>query len=231
MRISLNWLNDYVNISDLPVEQISQAFTDIGLEVEGLEKLATFVGDVVVGKILTAIKHPNADTLRCCTVDAGEAEPLAIVCGAPNARVGIKVVVAKVGSTLPGDFKIKKSKIRGETSCGMLCSSEELKLGSDSDGIIELPDSYPIGASVAKLMGIEDTILELNVTPNRPDCLGYIGLARDLAARLKRPLKALIPTGANIDKGLKTAAQIEIKIEDVDACLRFVAPDILSCRT
>lgn len=223
MRISLNWLNEYVNISDLKDEDVSAAFTDIGLEVEGMEKKSAFQGDVVVGKVLSAVKHPNADTLRCCKVDAGEAEPLDIVCGAPNAREGIKVVVAKVGSTLPGDFKIKKSKIRGETSCGMLCSAEELQIGKDADGIIELPESYPIGAPVAKLMGIEDTLLDLNVTPNRADCLGYIGLARDLSARLRRPLKALPHEPGARDKGLHSKTHVEVKITDPNACQRFVA--------
>ena len=128
MRVSLNWLNEYVDIADLPPSEVAQALTAIGLEVEATEFQSAFTEEVVVGVILEAIKHPNADSLQVCTVDIGETERLSIVCGAPNARQGLHVAVAKVGATLPGDFKIKKSKIRGETSCGMLCSESELGL-------------------------------------------------------------------------------------------------------
>ena len=111
MQVSLNWLNEYVDLQGLKPEDIGAAFTAIGLEVEGIDKQSAFTGDVLVGKVLTASRHPNADTLQLCTVDVGKEAPLNIVCGAPNARVGLHVVVATVGATLPGDFKIKKSKI------------------------------------------------------------------------------------------------------------------------
>src|SRR5688500_4320467 len=124
MLVSLNWLNDYVDVKDLTPEAVATALTDIGLEVEAITKATSVPPEVIVGKVLTAVKHPNADTLRVCTVDVGQGEPLGIVCGAPNARPGIKVAVATVGAVLPGNFKIKKSKIRGEESSGMLCSEK-----------------------------------------------------------------------------------------------------------
>ncbi len=223
MQISLNWLNDYVDLTGLKTEEVSAAFTSIGLEIEGTEAKAAFSSDVVVGKVLSAVKHPNADTLRCCKVDVGDgAEPLEIVCGAPNAREGLFVAVAKVGAVLPGDFKIKKSKIRGENSSGMLCSADELGISKDAEGIIELKDGSPLGVSVGKLLGLEDAILTVNVTPNRADCLGYIGLARDLAAKLKRPLKE--PKSApKKSETLTTATQVEVRVADSELCPRFVA--------
>lgn len=221
MRISLNWLNEYVDIADLAPSDVAQALTSIGLEVEGMESRTPFTEDVVVGVILEAVKHPNADTLRLCTVDIGEAEKLPIVCGAPNARQGLHVAVAKVGAALPGDFKIKKSKIRGETSCGMLCSESELGLSAESDGIIELTPGLALGTSVARGLGLSDTILTLNVTPNRGDALGHVGVARDLAAKLKRQLRLGIGP-LKTDPALSTEARLKIKIEDAQACARFV---------
>ena len=233
MQISLNWLNDYVDIKDLPAATVAQAFTDVGLEIEGMTQQAAFSSDVVVGKILTAEKHPNADALRCCTVDVGAKSPegpLAIVCGAPNARPGIFVAVAMVGAVLPGDFKIKKSKIRGENSNGMLCSGKELGLTEDSDGIIELTaaEGETLGLPVGKVLGTEDTVLTVNVTPNRGDCLGYLGLARDLAAKLKRPLKDFQASGSGKatlkpKADVTTKGHVRVEIEDDLLCPRFVA--------
>lgn len=229
MKITLSWLNDYVDVSDLTPAQVAQAFTDIGLEIEGMKSLASVSPEVVVGKVVTAEKHPNADTLRVCKVDIGAGEPLDIVCGAPNARAGIHVCVATVGAVLPGDFKIKKSKIRGETSNGMLCSGQELGLSSDHDGIIELKEptgGFKLGLGVGKMLGLDDTILEVNVTPNRGDCLGYLGLARDLAAKLKRPLKS--PLDVHADRPARsrdtaTEGSVAVRIADPDLCPRFVA--------
>ncbi|RZA15366.1 MAG: phenylalanine--tRNA ligase subunit beta, partial [Proteobacteria bacterium] len=149
MQVSWRWLNEYIDLKDITVEQLSKTLTSIGLEVEGIDEKKPLKGDVVVGKILKAEQHPNADKLRVCQVDVGDKEPLTIVCGAHNARAGIKVAVAKVGSELPGDFKIKESKIRGEKSVGMLCSGAELQLSSNSDGIIELPENLSLGSSIA----------------------------------------------------------------------------------
>lgn len=222
MRVSLNWLNDYVDVADLQPSEVAQALTAIGLEVEGIEVQSAFTDEVVVGVILEAVKHPNADTLQVCTVDIGAPERLTIVCGAPNARQGLHVAVAQVGATLPGDFKIKKSKIRGETSCGMLCSESELGLSAESEGILELKQGLPLGASVARCLGLSDTILTLNVTPNRGDALGHIGVARDLSAKLKRSLRlSLAPM--TTDSTLSTAEHLKVSIEDPQTCPRFVA--------
>ena len=223
MLVSLNWLNEYVNIVDLTPEQVASALTSLGLEVEGVEKQSQVGPEVVVGQVTTAVPHPNADSLRVCTVVVGAAEPLQIVCGAPNARAGIKVAVAQIGAVLPGDLKIKKSKIRGETSCGMLCSEQELGLGSGHDGIIELPEEAAVGTPVARALGLGDTVLDVSVTPNRPDWLGLIGIARDLAAKLQRPLRLPDLSSVPRQSALRTAAHAQVRVEDPEVCPRFVA--------
>lgn len=222
MLVSLSWLNDYVDVADKTPAELAAILTDLGLEVESIQGGATIPPEVVVGKVLTAVKHPNADALRLCTVDVGAGTPLNIVCGAANAREGILVVVAQVGAVLPGDFKIKKSKIRGETSEGMLCSMQELGMAEESEGILELPGSPRIGSSAAKALGLEEIVLELGVTPNRADCLGLLGVARDLAAKLKRPLKEPEMTTAR-DGGTQTEGRIAVKVADPALCARFVA--------
>lgn len=226
MQISLNWLKDYINLDGISVEQISATLTDIGLEVEAIQKSAAFGDTVVIGKIIDAVKHPNADTLKVCKVDIGKPELLQIVCGAPNARVGLDACVALVGTTLPGDFKIKEAKIRGEESFGMMCSAKELGLGDGHDGIIELQTNYKPGTAVIKALGLDDVILTLNVTPNRADCLGHIGVARDLSARLGKPLKmpsAIIKSPSGSSKAIK----VDIK---TDRCGRFAALAIKNIR-
>lgn len=222
MRVSINWLRELVDLDGLSEDSIAQTLTSIGLEVEAIEQQKAFTDDVVVGRILTAVKHPNADSLRLTTVDIGDGEPLAIVCGAPNAREGICVAVAKVGASLPGDFKIKKSKIRGETSSGMLCSEEELGIGKSDGGIMELKADLPLGSSVAQALGMSDAVLTLNVTPNRADCLGHLGVARDLAAKLGRTLTTPQPALLT-DASLSSEGPIDVKIDDAEATLRFVA--------
>ncbi len=225
MKISLNWLNDYIDITDLSEQQLAATLTGIGLEVEAIDKIEPVQGQVVVGQIMTAEKHPNADSLQVCQVDIGSGTPLNIVCGAPNARAGIRVAVATVGSCLPGDFKIKATKIRGTPSEGMLCSEKELGLSEEHAGIIELPATHALGAAITGIYGFNDTVFTLNVTPNRADCLGYLGVARDLAAKLQRPLKA------NSEwRGFRTAAvsnskTIDIHIDDA-GCGRFCAMPI-----
>ncbi len=223
MQISLNWLNDYVPIRDLSPKQVADALTSIGLEVEAMTDASALQGAVVVGKVLEAQKHPNADSLRVCRVDVGKGEPLRIVCGAPNAREGIIVAVATVGAVLPGDFKIKASKIRGEPSEGMMCSERELGLSDNHAQIIEMASGTPIGSSVADLYQLNDTVLTLNVTPNRSDCFGYLGVARDLAAKLGRPLQTpAIPQSA-FSQALKTESAARIVIEHEEDSARFCA--------
>jgi phenylalanyl-tRNA synthetase beta chain len=228
MNVSINWLKDYLDLNGLTVEKISETLTDIGLEVEATAKLAKFGESVVAGRISAIRPHPNADNLRICTVDIGQDTPLQIVCGAANAREGISVCVATVGSILPGDFKIKPAKIRGEESFGMLCSSKELGLGEGNDGIMELSSEPKPGSPIIKILGLDDTTLTLNVTPNRADCLGHIGVARDLSARLLRPLN--LPKCSPKTTQLTWSKDIKIDLQ-TNRCSRFVAMAIDDVQT
>ena len=192
MKISYNWIRQYINI-ELPPEQVSDILTNIGLEVEGVETFQSVKGGldgVVIGEVLMCNKHPNADKLTVTTVDIGEDETLQIICGAPNVKAGQKVPVAKVGSTLyPTEegFTIKKAKIRGELSQGMICAEDELGLGTSHDGIMVLDPKTKIGTEAADYFKIEtDTIFEIGLTPNRIDAASHLGVARDLAAFLNQ---------------------------------------------
>ncbi len=192
MKISYNWLKEYLPI-DLAPTQVGEILTGTGLEVEGIEKVEQVEGGlagIVVGLVKTAEQHPNADRLRVTTVDVGGEEDLPIVCGAPNVAAGQKVVVATVGSTLyptSGEsFKIKKSKIRGEVSMGMICAEDEIGLGTDHDGIIVLPETATIGQAAKEVFDLkEDYIFEIGLTPNRSDATNHVGVAKDLAAALQ----------------------------------------------
>jgi phenylalanyl-tRNA synthetase beta chain len=223
MRVSLKWLNEYIDLSGWSADHIADVLTELGLEVESIEKVSPIGDSVVVGKIVSANPHPNADTLRVCKVDVGAKEPLDIVCGAPNARADIHVVVATVGSVLPGDFKIKPTKIRGETSNGMMASAQELGISNDHEGIIELPGAPKLGSPASIALGLEDHILTLKITPNRADCFGYVGLARDISAKTRRNLKlpAVLPENKR-EGSLLTADHCSIAI-DTKGCGRFVA--------
>ena len=181
MKFTLDWLKQHLD-TDASVAVIAEKLTDIGLEIEGLTDRAAALADIRVAHIEEAGQHPDADRLKLCRVNTGE-KIIQVVCGAPNARTGIKVALAQPGAIIPIDgSKLKPGKIRGVESQGMMCSSRELCLGDDHDGIIELPDDAPIGAPVAGILGADDTIFEIGLTPNRPDCTGVRGIARDLAA-------------------------------------------------
>ena len=177
MKVSLKWLSEYV---DVPAD--TKAFCDrldlTGTGVEAVERTGAALDGVVVGHVLTCEPHPDSDHMHVVTVDVGAEEPVQIVCGAPNIAADIKVPVALVGAVLPGDFKIKKSKLRGVVSCGMCCSKRELGLGQDHSGIWVLPDDAPVGRPMADFMGAGDTVLDLEITPNRPDCLSMVGIDR-----------------------------------------------------
>ena len=181
MRVTYNWLKDFLKTTATPAE-IAAAFNRIGHEVEAVTETGGSFDNLVVGDVLATKKHPNADKLNLCTVDVGEDEARQIVCGAPNVREGLKVAVALEGAVLPGDFVIKKSKIRGETSRGMICSVKELGLGEDADGIWELDTSAGAGTPLDDTLPEGDTIFDLGLTPNRGDAFNVLGLARDLAA-------------------------------------------------
>lgn len=181
MLISLNWLSDHLDLNGLSVEDLSRLLTFAGVEVEGIEHKGVSSDRVVVAQILESAPHPDADKLSVCRVDGGQGGPLQIVCGAKNFKVGDKVPLALEGAVLPGDFKIKKGKLRGVESQGMMCSGKELGLGDDHAGLLILPEDAPVGKPLGEYLG-SDTLVEIEVTPNRPDLLSHFGLARELSA-------------------------------------------------
>jgi phenylalanyl-tRNA synthetase beta chain len=181
MKFSLSWLRQYLE-TDKSVEELSISMTAIGLEVESIEDPAVKLAPFHIAHVIEAKQHPNADKLRLCIVDTGEGH-MQVVCGAPNARTGLKGVFAPSGSTIPGTgSKLKPTKIRGVESNGMLCSEREMGLSDDHEGIIDLPEDAPIGQPFATYMGLDDPLFDIAITPNRADCLGVSGIARDLAA-------------------------------------------------
>ncbi len=218
MLISLDWLKQYVDIKE-DIKNLENTLTMIGQEVEAIEIQGEGLENIVVGQIVEYGKHPESDKLSLLKVEAGEEETLQIVCGATNHKNGDKVVVAKIGAVLPGDFKIKKAKVRGVESCGMLCSEVELGIGEDGDGIMILPEDAPVGESFKKYRGLDDVIFELEITPNRPDCLSHIGIAREVAAYYKRKVKY---PKYQMDEVIENASNyIHVDIEDKDRCKRY----------
>ena len=179
MRVSVNWLNEWLDVVP-PPRELADRLTMAGLEIEAVEPAAPPLPGVVVGEILERTKHPNADTLSVCTVDAG-GEQLQVVCGAPNARAGMKAPLAMVGARLPDGTEIRRAQLRGVESAGMLCSSRELGLSDEAEGLMVLPAEFPTGASLVQALSLDDTILEVNLTPNRGDCMGIAGIAREAA--------------------------------------------------
>ena len=233
MKISYDWLKEYININ-LPVEELSEILTNIGLEVEGIETFETIKGGlkgVVIGEVLTCEKHPNADKLSKTTVNVGGETPLDIVCGAPNVAAGQKVLVATVGTTLySGDesFTIKKAKIRGERSEGMICAEDELGLGTSHDGIMVLPENVIIGTAAADYFNIKsDYIFEIGLTPNRIDSASHYGVARDLAAyfALHGGKDASKPDVASF-KVDNTSKAVDVSVENPEACKRYAGVTI-----
>ena len=200
---------------------MENALTMIGQEVEKIEVLGGNLENVVTAQIIEKEMHPDSDHLTICKVDNGK-EILQIVCGAPNHKAGDKVVLAQVGAKLAPDFVIKKGKIRGVESNGMLCSEEELNIGKDSSGIMILPEDTPVGVPMKEYLGINDTVFELEITPNRPDCLSHIGIARELGAYYSKEVK--YPSFAiNSESSEKTADNISVEIEDSNLAKRYVA--------
>ncbi|WP_448098400.1 phenylalanine--tRNA ligase subunit beta [Luteibacter yeojuensis] len=229
MKFSENWLRELVAI-DADRAALVHALTMSGLEVEEVTPLGEGLDGVVVAEIVEAVKHPEADRLQVCKVDAGQGEPLQIVCGAPNARVGIRVPLATVGATLPGGIQIKAAKLRGVESYGMLCSAKELGIDADASGLLELPSDAPVGKPLAEYMGLPDASIELKITPNRPDVLGLHGLAHDVAALFGSQVKAIGTTDApvtasasrpvRLDAGADAPRYLGRVIEGVDATAR-----------
>lgn len=240
MNISYNWLKRYL-ATDLPAEKIAEVLTEIGLEVEGFEKIETVKGGlsgVVVGEVLTCEDHPDSDHLHVTTVDVGKGEPLHIVCGAANCRAGLKVLCAKIGAVLypnGGDeeFKIKRSKIRGVESLGMLCAEDELGIGSSHAGIMELPADAPVGMSAKEYLHIEDDyLIEIGLTPNRVDAASHIGVARDLAAWLRSRGEQVEVKWPDVSAFTVDNHDLEVKIrvENEEAAPRYTGVTVTGCK-
>lgn len=216
MKFSLSWLKDHLETT-ASVEEISAKLNAVGLEVEGIEDPAAKLAGFKVAKVLTAQRHPNADKLQVLTVDTGDGQPLQVVCGAPNARAGLVGVLGLPGAVVPaGGFELKKSAIRGVESNGMMCSTRELELGDDHDGIIELPADAPVGTAFADYRGT-DPVFDVAITPNRPDCMGVYGIARDLAAAGLGKLK---PIAAQAVPG-SFPCPLPIRTDDSEGCPAF----------
>lgn len=220
MKISMNWLQDYIEIQDKTPQEIANLLTHAGLEVEGIEDRAQSYKNVVVGHILEKGQHPNADRLTLCQVTTGEGRTHQIICGAKNHKAGDRVVVALPGAILPGNFEIKLSKLRGVESQGMLCSEKELALSEESEGIMILPEEAPIGKSFSEYAGFNDVLLELKVTPNRADCLSQWGIARELSCLLDRPLKTDWQKKPELSQN-STQDQVKLDLQDPEMCPRY----------
>ena len=218
MIISEQWLRELV-ATGLNAQEIADALTLAGLEVDAVEALGESLEGVLVGEVLSKEKHPDADRLNLTQVNVGGQKNLAIVCGAANVRVGMKVPVATVGTKLPNGLKIKKSKIRGEQSFGMLCSEAELGMSESSDGLLELADDAPIGQTIQSYLNLDDTLIDIDLTPNRGDCLSVTGVARELHVLVDA---AYTPVAIK-DVAVTSSDKVAVKIENIEACPSYLA--------
>ncbi|MDP9332964.1 MAG: phenylalanine--tRNA ligase subunit beta [Actinomycetota bacterium] len=218
MRAPLSWIREFTPLAAPPAE-IADALNQLGLEVEAIDEPGRDVNGVVVARILDVVPHPDADRIRLADVDFGDGQ-VRVVCGAPNIEPGMVVPFARAGATLPGDFTIERRKIRGVVSEGMLCSTRELGLGDDHGGILELPADAPLGTDVREVLGLDDVVFDLSITPNRPDAMGIVGVARELAAHFGLPFSVdehePVPTCDEV-------AGARVVVEASDRCPRFVA--------
>lgn len=228
MLVSLNWLKKYVDFGTLTPEQLAEKITKSGIEVDGIEYMVSEKSEnIVVGYVSTCEKHPNADKLNLCQVDVGDEEKLQIICGAANVAQGQKVVVAKPGAVLPGNFKIKKVKLRGIESNGMICSLKELGVKEQfvhpdfSEGIVVLPEDAVVGESVDNLLNLNDAILEFDLTPNRADALSMIGVGYEVAAILDEDITLPNPVVETTEE--QVADYVSVTSEDVEACPYYAA--------
>jgi phenylalanyl-tRNA synthetase beta chain len=225
MKVSLNWLKEYIKV-DLDPLIIAEKLTMAGLEVEAVEERYNYLDNIVAAKVIEVNKHPNADKLSVCKVDAGGDDLIQIVCGAPNVYAGMFVPCALPGAVLPGDLKIKKGKLRGEVSAGMLCSAAELRLETDAAGILDLNGSFVPGTPLEKALKLSDIVFEVDLTPNRPDCLSYIGVAREVGAFTEPEQKVKLPDfRVPEDKigDLSIHDYAKVQISDPDLCPRYSA--------
>ena len=213
MKFSENWLRTWVN-PELSSDELAHALTMAGLEVEALEAVAPEFNNVVVAEVLEVVKHPDADRLNVCRVNVGEAQPLTIVCGASNVAVGVKVPCARIGAVLPGDFSIKQAKVRNIESSGMLCSAKELGLATESNGLWLLPSDAPVGKALREYLELDDRLFTLKLTPNRSDCSGMAGIAREVAALTGSALKPLEIQAQPV----ALSEQLPVQVADAQAC-------------
>lgn len=221
MKIVLSWLNEYIDLSDIPVEKIALELTMAGLEVEEITDYRQVYNNFITAEVVEKEKHPNADKLSLCKVNTGR-EVLQIVCGAPNVATGQKVALACEGAKIPdSDFTIKTTKLRGQLSQGMICSEAELGISNDHSGIMVLPEETIPGIPLAEAIGYDDVVFEIGITPNRPDGLSHVGVARDISALLNRPLKK--KEDSIVRDSEKTGEKVTIEIEDLENCPRYSA--------
>ena len=217
MKFSEKWLREWVNPA-ISTDELSEQLSMAGLEVDGVEAVAGEFSGVVVGEVVECGQHPDADKLRVTKIDVGEEELLDIVCGAPNCRQGIKVAVAKVGAVLPGNFKIKKAKLRGQPSFGMLCSFSELGISDDHDGILELPLDAPVAQDVREYLQLDDVSIEVDLTPNRADCLGMKGLAREVG--VLNQAAVIEPDIQTVETSISDSRNIQLA--NAESCPRYL---------
>ncbi|UVI28716.1 phenylalanine--tRNA ligase subunit beta [Paenibacillus spongiae] len=227
MNVSYKWLSEYIDLNGYAGEELAELMTSGGIEIDVVESRNKGVTGVVVGHVLTREKHPDADKLSVCTVDVGQAEPLQIVCGAKNVAAGQLVPVATVGAKLPGDFAIKRAKLRGVESQGMICSAKELGLNDkllpkeQQEGILVLPEGTEIGRSILDVLALDDEVLELDLTPNRSDCLSMLGVAYEVAALTGRQVK--LPDNRVNDAAEAAGDHVKVVIEAKEQCSRYSA--------
>lgn len=219
MIVTYNWLKEFVDF-DFSPQELCDRLTMAGLEVDALEEIGGGLDSVIVARLEAVEKHPEADRLTVCQVNNGS-EVVQVICGATNHRTGDLVALAQPGSVLPGDFKIKKSKIRGQASMGMLCSEKELGIAEEAAGIIILPAGLALGQPVFDALNLKDFQIEIGLTPNRPDCLSIVGVAREVAAMCDQPLQ--LPRPKIEDAGLEIEQQTSVTIEDAEFCPRYAA--------
>ena len=225
MKISENWLRTWVNPA-IDSEKLSNQLTMLGLEVDDLSPAAKPFTGVVVGEVLTVEQHPDADRLRVTTVNIGSGEPLQIVCGAPNVRAGMKAPVATIGAVLPGDFKIKKGKLRGIESQGMLCGASEIDLEDKIDGLLELPNDAPVGVNIREYLDLDDNVIDISITPNRGDCFSIRGIAREIGVINQLPV-----TAPEIQEVAATIADEKKVVVSTEGCPRYLGRVIKNVNT
>ncbi|MEX5740325.1 phenylalanine--tRNA ligase subunit beta [Acinetobacter baumannii] len=223
MKISENWLRTWVNPA-IDSDTLSDQLTMLGLEVDELAPVAKPFTGVVVGEVLTVEQHPDADRLRVTTVNIGSGEPLQIVCGAPNVRAGMKAPVATIGAVLPGDFKIKKGKLRGVESQGMLCGASEIDLEDKIDGLLELPDDAPVGVNIREYLKLDDNVIDISITPNRGDCFSIRGIAREVA--VINQLQMNEPEIKSVDATITDEKKVVISTDDAPRYLGRVIKNV-----